>query len=91
MNVIKGIFIIILIIGIVLFCLYFLNSKMDKSQPKIIYKYIPRNLKEEEQSPIYISQIFKTMFSQPSTWIDSLNSDTIRRQEMINKYFISLV
>ena len=91
MNVIKGIFIIILIIGIVLFCLYFLNSKMDKSQPKIIYKYIPRTLQEEEQSPIYISQIFKSMFSQNSSWIDSVNENVIRKQEMLNKYFISLV
>lgn len=63
---------------------------MDKTQPKIIYKYIPRTF-EDLESPIYVSEIFKTMFSQPSTWIDSINEDTIRRQEMLNKYFISLV
>jgi hypothetical protein len=91
MNVIKGFFIIILIVGIVLLCLYFLNSKMDKTQPKIIYKYIPRTLQEEEESPIYVSEIFKTMFSQKSTWIDDSSEMEIRRQEMLNKYFISLV
>ena len=91
MNITKGVFIIILMIGIILFCLYFLNSNMDKTQPKIIYKYIPRTLQEEEESPIYVSEIFKTMFSQPSSWIDSQNEDTIRRQENLNKYFISLV
>ena len=64
---------------------------MDKTQPKIIYKYIPRTIQEEEESPIYVSEIFKTMFSQNSSWIDSINEDTIRRQEMLNKYFISLV
>ena len=91
MNIIKGFFIITLMIGIIFFCLYFLNSKMDKTQPKIIYKYIPRTIQEEEESPIYVSEIFKTMFSQNSSWIDSINEDTIRRQEMLNKYFISLV
>jgi hypothetical protein len=91
MNVIKGFFIIILIIGIILLSLYFLNSKMDKSQPKIIYKYIPRTLQEEEESPVYVSEIFKTMFSQPSTWISDTDELTIRRQSALNKYFISLV
>ena len=92
MNVTKGGFIILLMTGIILLIVYFITkSQLESCQQKIIYKYIPRTLQEEEESPIFVSEIFKTMFSQPSTWIDSVNEDTIRRQEGLNNYFISLV
>ena len=58
-------------------------------EQKVVYRYIPRTLEEEMETPIYISEIFKTMFSQPSTWIDSTDDDAIRRKENMNKYFIS--
>lgn len=46
-------------------------SKINNTCPKnkIIYKYIPRTLEEEEESSVYVTDIFKTMFSQPSPWI----------------------
>jgi uncharacterized membrane protein (DUF106 family) len=56
---------------------------------EIIYKYLPRTLEEEQTEPVYVTQIFKTMFTQPSVWIDSTYEDTIRRTEQINKYFIT--
>ena len=62
-----------------------------KIQEKIVYKYIPQSFVEEEESPVYVSEIFKTMFSQPSTWIDSIDADAIRRQEGLNNYFISQI
>ena len=90
MDLIKGIFIIFLIIGVILLTVYFITkSQVDKVQEKIVYKYLPRTLLEEEESPVYVSEIFKAMFSQPSTWLDSINADVIRRQENLNKYFIS--
>jgi hypothetical protein len=90
MNLVKGFFIIILLIGIILLTVYFLSlSTTTNSEPKIIYKYLPRTLEEEETDPIFVSQIFKTMFTQPSVWIDSTYEDTIPRREVPNKYFIS--
>jgi hypothetical protein len=69
---------------------YAIINTMDKTwQSCLIQSTIP--IQEEEESPVYVSEIFKTMFSQPSTWVDSINEDTIRRQEGLNNYFISLV
>ncbi len=70
---------------------YFMSKSeiSEKCDQKIIYKYLPRTLEEEETEPVYVTQIFKTMFTQPSVWIDSTYQDTIRRTEQINKYFIS--
>ena len=61
-------------------------SKCDK---KIVYKYLPRTLEEEEIEPIFVSQILSPMFTQPSVWIDSIYEDDKRKTEVLNKYFIS--
>lgn len=90
MYLLKGFSLIFLIIGIVLLVVYFITMKaVSNVEQKIVYRYIPRTLEEEMESPVYISEIFRTMFSQPSTWIDSTDEDAIRRTENINKYFIS--
>ena len=90
MDLTRGFFTLLLILGIVLIVIYInINSQISQVQEKIVYKYIPQSLTEEEESPVYVSEIFKTMFSQPSTWIDSIDADAIRRQEGLNNYFIS--
>ena len=91
MDLAKGFFIILFIIGIILLTVYFMSKAeiSEKCDQKIIYKYLPRTLEEEETEPVYVTQIFKTMFTQPSVWIDSTYQDTIRRTEAINKYFIT--
>jgi hypothetical protein len=90
MNIIKGFFILTLMIGIILLVVYFIiKQETETCDKKTIYKYIPRTLREEEESPIYVSEIFKTMFTQPSVWIDSINENAERKTDTINKYYIS--
>jgi hypothetical protein len=90
MDILRGIFLISLILGITLVIIYYSSSNIiGNCEPQIIYKYIPRTLEEEETQPIYVSEIFKTMFTQPSVWINSIQDDYFRKQEDINKYFIS--
>jgi len=91
MDLAKGFFIILFIVGMILLTVYFMSKAeiSQKCDQKIIYKYLPRTLEEEQTEPIYVTQIFKTMFTQPSVWIDSTYQDTIRRTEQINKYYIS--
>jgi len=91
MELVKGFFILTFIIAVILLTVYFMSKAeiSEKCDQKIIYKYLPRTLEEEETEPVYVTQIFKTMFTQPSVWIDSTYQDTIRRTEQINKYFIT--
>ena len=90
MNIIRGFFLILLMVGIIILVVYFLSlNYISKCDNKIVYKYIPRSLEEEMESPVYVSDIFKTMFSQPSTWIDSLDADSKRKKANINSFFIS--
>jgi hypothetical protein len=89
MNLTKGFFIIALIIGIIMLIIYYIVNQEEGFKQNIIYKYIPRTLEEEEMSPIYVSEIFKTMFTQPSVWIDSIGKDQSRMKEKIDKFYIS--
>lgn len=47
------------------------NPKFAKE--KIIYRYIPRTLIEEQEEPVFVSEIFSTMFKQSSTWLKGSN------------------
>jgi len=89
MNLLKGFFIITLIIGIILLVIYYILNREEGFKQNIVYKYIPRTLKEDEESPIFVSEIFKTMFTQPSVWIDSINIDQDRMKDKIDKFYIS--
>jgi len=89
MNLVKGFFIIALITGITLLIIYYILNQEEGFKQNIVYKYIPRTLEEDEMSPIFVSEIFKTMFTQPSVWIDSINIDQDRMKEKIDKFYIS--
>ena len=88
MELIKGFAIILFIIGCVCIIIYFMTMTTNCDK-KVIYKYIPKTLSENEEDPIFVSEIYSDMFSQPSVWIDSLYLDDKRKTALINKYFIS--
>jgi hypothetical protein len=56
---------------------------------KIIYRYIPRTFEEEQRDPPLVSDIFETMFSQPDPWVTSMRYYDVRKQENVNRYFIT--
>lgn len=87
----KIIIIFLMFFGIL--CLAVAITKNNKScpPPQIVYKYIPRTFEEEQNEPVYVSDIFASMFSQPSPWMVSIGNIDQRKQEEINKYFISQV
>jgi len=89
----------VIIIGILFFIgflfLYMdLYNKMNiQSQPreKIIYRYVPRVPHDELQVEIFPTDIFDSMFSQPSPWINTFNDLDARQSKLTNKYFISQI
>jgi hypothetical protein len=79
----------LLIFGIMIgiFCILF--NYIINNQTRVIYKYIPRSFDEEQENPVYASDIFKTMFTQPGTWNYGLVDYENRDAESPNKYYIS--
>lgn len=87
----KALILIILFMGILLVAIQVvrIQSGLIEQKPKIEYRYIPRTFEEEQEDPVYPSEIFETMFSQPSPWIISVRSYDQKKTEEINQYFIS--
>lgn len=66
-----------------------MRNNMQCTSAQIIYRYVPRSFDEEQEEPVYVSDIFKSMFVNPDPWIQSTTSYDTRKTEEINKYFIS--
>ena len=89
----------VIIISILLFVGFFFlyldlrNKMIVKSQAgeKIIYRYVPRVPYDELQTEVFPSDIFDSMFSQPTPWINTFNDLDARQSKLINKYFISQI
>ena len=84
------IIIIILFLGILLVTIDIVRiyAGLVEKEPKVIYRYIPRTFEEEQLDPIFVTDIFETMFSQPSPWVGSIRTFDRRKQEKINQYFV---
>ena len=87
----KGIILLTFFFGILFIAVGVTKMKMEPKEDysKIIYRYIPRTFEEEQQFPPPVSDVFETMFSQPSPWVTSMRDLDFRKQENINRYFVS--
>jgi hypothetical protein len=85
----KLIMIFMIFLGILLMTINVVKTNQQCPKQTIIYKYIPRTHEEELNEPVYPTDIFKTMFSQPSPWIAGINEIDVRKLQDINKYFVS--
>ena len=87
----ESIIMIILFLGVLLITIDIvrIQAGLTEKKPKVIYRYIPRTFEEEQLDPIAVSDVFETMFSQPSPWITSIRNYDQRKQERINNYFVS--
>ena len=65
------------------------NNSVQCPTAQIIYRYIPRSFEEEQEEPVSVSDIFKSMFVNEDPWVKSTTSYDVRKTEEINKYFIS--
>jgi hypothetical protein len=88
-NILVGIVLIIIGFIIIYIDQYYRYEIKQKPTEKIIYKYLPRSPQEELDQPVFPTDIFSTMFSQPDPWILDLNDLNTRQKTNINKYFIS--
>jgi hypothetical protein len=71
MKIIFVVSVIFLIIGV--------TKSYYKCPPnRIEYRYIPRTFKEEQDSPIPVSEIFNNMFKMPSPWLANVTTSPTR-------------
>ena len=91
----RGLFVsmlvICIIIGIICITINLVRLNMPYPETKIVYKYIPKTFEDEQDHPQYASELFKSMFTQQSPWINSVMDYDRRKEESINKYYVSQV
>jgi len=85
----KHLMVIFIFIGILFITINIIKADQKCQESKIIYRYIPRTFEEEQDEPVLVSDIFKTMFTQQSPWVASIQNLDTKKQEVVNKYFIS--
>jgi hypothetical protein len=87
----RGIILIIVFIGVLFISIEVarIQTGLTRTEPKIEYRYIPRTFAEEQDNPVYVSEIFETLFSEPSPWVLSVREYDQKKAEKINQYFVS--
>ena len=88
---IKIIFIFLIVIGLICITINITRSSIKCPTEQITYRYIPRSFEEEQEEPVFVTDVFKTMFSRPGVWEAGLGarSEGDEKKEQINKFFIS--
>lgn len=71
--------------------LYVRMKKRSVPTEKIVYREIPLSPTDQLNEQVFPSDIFATMFTQPSPWISSVNDLDTRQRDNINKYFVSQI
>ena len=84
---------ILLTTGFIFLYMDLYNRLSNKLKPKekIIYKYVPKIPYDDLEQQIFPTDIFETMFSQPTPWINNYNDLNARQSKLVNKYFISQI
>jgi len=87
----KALIVLMVFLGIMLLVVDVvrINTGLYRKKPRVIYRYIPRTFEEEQEDPLMVSDVFETMFSQPSPWIVSIRNYERRKQEKVNQYFVN--
>lgn len=65
------------------------NAYVPKT--KIIYRYIPKTFEDEQANQPFVSDIFKSMFTEQTPWLMSVTNYDSNKQEAVNKYYISQI
>ena len=87
----KAIILILIFVGILFVTVEVVRvyAGLNKTDPKIEYRYIPRTFEEDQLDPIYVSEVFSDMFQNSSAWILAIRNFDQKKQEKVNQYFVS--
>ncbi len=67
----RNIIIFVILFGITLMIIDLTRIYYKCPPTQIVYRYVPRTFKEEQENPVPVSELFKSMFDNPSPWVGS--------------------
>lgn len=81
---------LLFILSIILITINLTNLN-KQCKEKIIYRYIPKKMIDQQFNDNMPTEIFKSMFTETSPWIVSSMEKDHNKEELVNKYFISQI
>jgi len=84
----KSLIVILTFIGIMSVVVGYINQLKKCPPPKIEYRYVPRTFQQDQENPVKISELYNTMFTEPTPWVSGLSGSSSRLTDA-NRYFIS--
>lgn len=92
MYMILGVILLILFMtAIISVTVGIINVNTKPPETRVIYKYMPRSFEEDQNNQPLVSDLFKSMFTDQTPWINSVMTYDRRKQESVNKYYISQI
>ena len=85
----RGVLILVLFVGMMMVAVELVREKSVCPKQRVVYRYLPRTMNDRFDNPVPVSEVFEKLFTQPSPWIAGVNVVDEKRQEKINKFFIS--
>lgn len=85
----RTLILLLFFIGILMVAVGYVNQLHTCNSPQVEYRYIPRTFEEEQENPAKVSQIFSSMFSEPTPWIAGFGlgkPSTQTGSAQVNKY-----
>jgi hypothetical protein len=80
--------VILTFMGIMNIIVGYINQKQTCPEPKIEYRYIPRTFEQDQNNPVKVSDIYSTMFNQPTPWLRGVVNHTSKKSDL-DRYYIS--
>ena len=69
MGMYNDVILLMIFVGVILVAVEITKGSCVCPPTKVIYRFIPRTLEEEQQSPVGVSKIYSKMFAEPSPWL----------------------
>lgn len=68
----------------------YINQLHKCPPPRIEFRYVPRTFEQEQDNPVRVSQLFNTMFEEPSPWVAGFKlAGNETKNSTTNRYFIT--
>jgi hypothetical protein len=86
----KSLIVILTFAGIISVVVGYINQLKKCPPPKVEYRYIPRTFQQDQENPVKVSELYGTMFTEPTPWVSGVNGlQSGSKNTEANRYFIT--
>ncbi len=85
----KSLVTLLMFFGIISIVIGYINQIEKHGPVKIEYRYIPRTFQEDQENPVKLSELYNTMFVEPTPWLHGMTLTSGVKNDELNRYYIS--